>query len=108
MGQVIKINSAAELESQLSDNPNVLIDFYADWCAPCRQLSPVLDLVAQENNDVVICKVNADDNADLSVKYGISSIPAVYFVRNGEVKHTTKGFMGKAQILTMMNAYFVG
>lgn len=63
----------------------VIIDFWAAWCGPCRALSPVLDKIEEENEDVVVLKVNVDDNPEISQALRIQSIPALMFFKNGEV-----------------------
>ena len=69
-----------------------LVDFFADWCGPCKMLGPVLEQVDEEYPDVTFVKVNVDDNMELAEKYGIMSIPAVYLFRNGEVLNKMIGF----------------
>ncbi len=67
-----------------SDNA-VVVDFWAPWCGPCRQIGPVIDELATENSDVKIGKLNVDDAQDVAMKYGVASIPAILFFKNGEV-----------------------
>ena len=68
-----------------SDMP-IMVDFWAEWCGPCRAVSPILDAIASENADKLsIVKLNVDDNPETAMKYGITSIPAMYVFRNGEI-----------------------
>jgi thioredoxin 1 len=67
------------------------MDFYADWCGPCKQLIPILEQVSQEQKDVVFCKINVDQNEELSRAYGVRSIPTLKYVKNNEVVKTTLG-----------------
>ncbi len=68
-----------------SDKP-IMVDFWAEWCGPCRAVSPILDKIAEENGDKLsIVKLNVDDNPATAEKYGITSIPAMYVFKNGEV-----------------------
>ncbi|MBR4461367.1 MAG: thioredoxin [Erysipelotrichaceae bacterium] len=69
-----------------------LVDFFADWCGPCKMLGPVLDQVDEEYPDVTFIKVNVDDNMELAEKYGIMSIPAVYLFKDGEVLNKMVGY----------------
>ncbi|MGO1320558.1 MAG: thioredoxin [Galactobacter sp.] len=66
-----------------SDKP-VIVDFWAEWCGPCRMLSPILDQIADEHESVKVVKVNVDENQGIAAKYGITSIPAVFVFKGGE------------------------
>jgi thioredoxin 1 len=67
------------------DKP-IMVDFWAEWCGPCRAVSPILDKIAEENSDKLdIVKLNVDDNPETAMKYGITSIPAMYVFEKGEV-----------------------
>lgn len=78
-----------------SDIP-VFVDFYADWCGPCRMMSPVIDNLAEEYaGKIKVGKVNVDENGDLAVKYGIMSIPNMVFFKNGEVADRVVGAIPK-------------
>lgn len=82
---------AAEFNSEnfqtevLEADNAVVVDFWAPWCGPCRQIGPVIDELATENSDVKIGKLNVDEAQDVAMKYGVSSIPAILFFKNGEV-----------------------
>ncbi len=69
-----------------------LVDFFADWCGPCKMLGPILEKLDEEYPDVTFVKVNVDDNMELAEKFGIMSIPAVYVFKNGEVLNKMVGF----------------
>ena len=90
---MIQIENKEHLEQILSENSAVVMDFYADWCGPCKQLLPVLEKVSNEEKqkDIVFCKINVDQNEDLSKSYNIRSIPALKYVKNNEVIKTTLG-----------------
>ena len=78
-----------------SDLP-VFVDFYADWCGPCKMMSPVIDKLAEEyEGKIKVGKVNVDENSDLAVKYGIMSIPNMVFFKNGEVADRVVGAIPK-------------
>lgn len=82
----------------------VLIDFWAEWCPPCRMLSPVVESVAEERDDLVVCKVNADENQELCMKFGVSSIPALFLLRDGKIIDSTVGYRDKAALLRWIDA----
>lgn len=74
----------------------VVVDFYAPWCGPCRQMAPIFDQVSQEAGDACqMMKVNIDEDRDLAIKYGVSSIPTLLFFKNGNVVAKETGFMSK-------------
>ena len=102
---MIEINSKSELTAVLNENKNVIVDFYAEWCGPCRALVPVLEQISNENADVKICKVNVDNNADLSVEYNITAIPHVFMMQSGEVKGQFKGALPKNKIVEKINEH---
>ena len=80
-----------------------LIDFYADWCGPCRMMAPVVDeFAAEEQSEYKICKVNVDDEAELASAFGVMSIPTLVVMKNGEIADTHIGLASKAKILGML------
>lgn len=81
-----------------------LIDFYADWCGPCKMLAPTIEQLAEELQDVVVGKVNVDENADIARTYGVMSIPTVVVLRDGEEVQRTVGFTSRAKLLSMIEA----
>ena len=91
-----------EAEVINSDKP-VLIDFWAEWCGPCKMLSPVVDQISEEIDNVKICKVNVDDEPELASKYNIMSIPTLMLFKNGELAGTTVGVQPKEAILNFIN-----
>jgi thioredoxin 1 len=81
----------------------VLVDFYADWCGPCKMLAPLLEEIADECNNIVICKVNVDESPMIAAKYSIMSIPTLILFKNGEMVTTLVGFNPKDKIVNMIN-----
>ena len=80
-------------------NGTALVDFYADWCGPCRMVSPIVDEIADERRDVTVGKVNVDDENALAMKYGVMSIPTLIVFQDGQEKTRIVGARPKAAIL---------
>lgn len=99
---VLEVMSDSFEEEVLKSEKPVLVDFYADWCGPCKMLAPIVDAVAEENSDVKVCRMNIDENEELAVKYGIMSIPTLVVIKNGEEVRRTVGVVGKEEILEML------
>ena len=97
---VLKITSDNYEEEVMKSEKTVLIDFYADWCGPCKMMSPIIDQIAEEKADSLkVGKVNVDENQDLAMQYGIMSIPTVVIIKNGQVEKTFVGLRDKNEIL---------
>jgi len=102
MKTTIEINETNfEHEVLQSDKP-VVVDFWAEWCGPCKMLAPVLGEIAAEQPNVKIAKVNVDENPALANRYGIRSIPTLLYFAGGEVRDKTVGVLGKRQILAKL------
>jgi thioredoxin 1 len=86
----------------LESDKTVLLDFYADWCGPCRMVSPLVDEIAEENPQYLVGKVNVDNENELALKFGISSIPALVVIKNGQVINRAVGARPKSEILALL------
>ena len=85
-------------ETVLKNEKTVLLDFWATWCGPCQMIAPVVAQIAEENPDVVVGKVNVDDNDDTCSAYGIMNIPTILFFKNGELVNRSVGAMRKPDL----------
>lgn len=105
---VITVTSEEQLHQVLTQNNKVLLDYYATWCGPCKQLAPVLDEVSTEVSNVVICKMCIDDEKLGKFAYanGVRSIPTLEYYKNGSKTHQSKGFLTKNQLLTEIDTHF--
>ena len=81
----------------------VLVDFWATWCGPCKMLSPVLEDIAAERDDVVIAKVNIDEEMDLAMQFKVTSIPTLALISGGKILGTTVGFRPKEDVLKFLD-----
>ena len=100
--EILKVTSANFEEEVLNSDKTVLIDFYADWCGPCKMLSPIIENVANENEDIKVVKIDVDNAQDLAIKYQIYSIPTIVVIKNGEETDRSVGIASKSQILEMV------
>ena len=85
-------------EEVLNSGKTVLVDFYADWCGPCKMLAPVIDAVSETNTDVKFVKVNVDEIPDLAEKYEVMSIPTLVVIKNGQVANRSVGVIDKNKL----------
>ena len=84
-----------------SDRP-VLLDFFASWCGPCRMVGPILDEIAEEREDIKVCKVDIDEQPELASRYRIMSVPTLMVLKNGQIMEQSIGAKPKHQILAMI------
>ena len=94
--KVIEINES-DFSSKIKSG-KVLVDCYADWCGPCKMLSPIIDEVAKDNNTCSFYKLNVDDNEEIAREYGIMSIPTLLIFNDGKLINTSVGLKSKEEI----------
>lgn len=96
--------SLSNFNEEINTDKLVLIDFFATWCGPCKMLSPIISEIANEYSDKVkVCKINVDENQELSLKYGITSVPTLIFLKNEEIVKMTVGLCSKSELIDMIN-----
>lgn len=100
--EVIKLTKDNFNKEVLNSDKPVLIDFFAGWCGPCRMLSPVVDEIASERDDVKVCKVNVDEERELAGLFRVASIPTLAVVKDGKVVNGAVGVRPKRDILKML------
>ena len=101
MAEITLTKDNFEKEVSGSDKA-VLIDFWATWCGPCKMIAPIIEEIAEEYSDEIkVCKVNIDNEPSLATKFGITSIPTLLLVKNGEVVKTSVGYIPKEKIIEL-------
>lgn len=99
---VLEVTEATFESEVLNSEKTVLIDFYADWCGPCKALAPIVEKVAKENPDLKVVKINVDNNSSLAYKYNATSIPTLIVIKNGVEVNRTVGLVQKETILDLV------
>jgi thioredoxin 1 len=98
----IHVNKNNFQEEVLSSDKPVLVDFWAPWCGPCRMVLPIIEEIAEENEDIKVVKINVDEDPELANQFGVMTIPTLYVFKNGEAVNHRSGAMPKEQILAMV------
>ncbi|MBQ1329950.1 MAG: thioredoxin [Mogibacterium sp.] len=100
---MVKVLTAEDYEQEvMKAEGTVLVDFYADWCGPCKMQAPIVDALSEERPDVKFCKLNVDEAIAIAMELGISSIPTIMVVKNGEITYKQPGLMMKAQLEALL------
>jgi thioredoxin 1 len=102
---VIKLDESNFDRELTQDDKPLIVDFWAEWCGPCKMISPLLDEIAREKaGSVKVAKVNVDENQSLSLKYNIRAIPALLFFKNGQLRDQVTGVASKKDLLNRVDA----
>jgi thioredoxin 1 len=99
---VLQITSDNYADEVMKAEGTVLVDFYADWCGPCKMQGPIVDQLSEERQDVKFCKLNVDEAVSIAMELGITSIPTIMVVKNGEITYKQPGLMQKAQLEALL------
>ena len=100
--KVLHVNKDNFHKEVLNSEKPVLLDFFASWCGPCRMVGPILDEIAEEREDIKVCKINVDEQTELASQYRIMTIPTLMVIRDGKVIQQRSGAFPKAQILAWL------
>ena len=100
---VLSVNKG-NFDSVKTSDKTVLLDFYADWCGPCRMVSPLVDEIAEENPQYLVGKINVDSEPELAQTFGVSSIPTLIVMKKGKIIDQISGARPKPQILAMLES----
>ena len=98
------IETEAEYDQLLKENTSVFIDFYADWCGPCKMAAPIVEALSELYPGVAFAKVNVDDVPEVAERYGVMSIPTMIAIKNGEVVKTSIGFVPQDSLEKVVKA----
>ena len=102
---MFEITNADFEEKVIKSEKPVLIDFWAEWCGPCRMLAPSIEAIANEREDIIVGKINVDNEGQLAVTFGIDSIPTLVIVKNGEVAGRLIGYNSKTIVNTFIDKH---
>lgn len=99
---VIKISKENFTSEVLNSDKTILLDFYADWCGPCRMVGPIVWEISEERNDVKVGKINVDEQPELAAQFQVESIPMLAVIKNGKIVNQAVGYRPKEQIEAML------
>lgn len=98
---MLKKLGSNNFENEINTNTTI-VDFYADWCGPCKMIAPIVEEIANERTDITVGKVNVDTDAEIAIKYGVSSIPTLIVFKDGKETARVVGYRQKSDILAMI------
>lgn len=99
----LKITDNNFEQEVINSDKTTIVDFYADWCTPCKMMSPIIDNIAEENNNIKVAKLNVDESEDIASKYNIMSIPTIIIFKNGKEEKRFVGVTDKEIILNELS-----
>jgi thioredoxin 1 len=105
MGEIKYVTDANFAEEVLMSDKPVLVDFWAEWCGPCKKIAPILEEIAAENDSLVIAKLNVDENPSTAASYGITSIPTMNVYQGGQIVKTIIGAKPKAAMIADLQPF---
>ncbi len=104
MTEILNLNQSNFSTTIHNENKLILVDFWAEWCAPCKMLAPILEEISKDLEEkILICKVNLDENQDLAAEFSIKSIPTLLLFENGKLKDTKVGLLSKMDLLNWID-----
>ena len=104
MTEILNLNQSNFSITIHNENKLILVDFWAEWCAPCKMLAPILEEISKDLEEkILICKVNLDENQDLASEFSIKSIPTLLLFENGKLKDTKVGLLSKMDLLNWID-----
>ena len=108
MARIVNLSTSTFDETVVASDKPVVVDFWAEWCGPCKVIAPILTEIAEETDgQVTIAKVNVDDNPELAMRYNVMSIPTLLVFSGGEVHKRLVGAKGKSQLLQELDEFLV-
>ena len=99
---ILKVTKENFEKDIIESQKTVLLDFYADWCGPCKMLSPIVEEIAEENPQYLVGKINVDNEPELAAAFSVQSIPLLVVMKNGKIAGQVVGYRPKEQILSLL------